>query len=237
MAKKVPQIIEQQIQFWMRKEAAEKGVLLPNTKFPIITISREFGAKGAALAAELGLKLGFKVWDKDLLELISKNIGSDKEFIKSLDESRRGLLEDTIFGFIHHRETNLSYLIFLIKAVRALEKFGNNIIVGRGANYICQNPDSFHVRVVCPLKKRIQNYARDYQITRNEASEIIQKKDADRENFARYNFNQQVSNSSDYDLIINSNTYSLTEMAELVIRAYEIKTGFKISRLEKVGVV
>ncbi|MEQ8524284.1 cytidylate kinase-like family protein [Gracilimonas sp.] len=237
MSKKVPQITEQQIQFWIRKEAAQKGVPVPNKKFPIITISRQFGAKGAALATELGTQLGFKVWDKDLLELISKNIGSDKEFIKSLDESRRGLLEDTIFGFIHHRETNLSYLIFLIKAVRALEKFGNGIIVGRGANYICQHKDSFHVRVVCPLKKRIQNYAQDYQIPKVEASEIIMKKDTERENFTKYNFNQEINNSSDYDLIINSNTYSITEMAELVIRGYEIKTGFKISTLKKVGIV
>ena len=237
MAKKAHQIIEQQIQFWMRKEAAQKGVPIFDSRLPIITISREFGAKGAALAAELGKQLGFKVWDKDLLELISKNIGSDKEFIKSLDESRRGLLEDTIFGFIHHRETNLSYLIFLIKAVRALEKFGNSIIVGRGANYICQNKPSFHVRVVCPLKIRTENYARDHQVTKNEASEIILKKDTDRENFTAHNFNRNINNASDYDLIINSGTYDLKEMSELVIKAYELKTGFKLLKLKQAGVV
>ncbi|MBO6584826.1 MAG: cytidylate kinase-like family protein [Gracilimonas sp.] len=231
MAKKAAQIIEQQVQFWMRKEAAQKGVPVSNSKRPIITISREFGAKGAALAEELGRRLEFKVWDKDLLELISKNIGSNKEFIKSLDESRRGLLEDTIFGFIHHRETNLSYLLFLIKAVRALEKFGSNIIVGRGANYICKIPDSFHIRVVCPLNKRIQNYARAYQITKKEASEFILKKDADRQHFSKYNFNQDSGNASDYDLILNSGTFSLSEMAEIAVQAYEMKTGTKVAEM------
>lgn len=233
MAKKVPQMIEQQIQFWMRKESPGKEILSSKKKLPVITISREFGAKGAAFAAELGTRLGFKVWDKDLLALISENIGSKKEFIKSLDESRRSLLEDTIFGFINHRETNLSYLIFLVKAVRALEKFGNNIIVGRGANYICQNQNSFHIRVVCPFKTRVRNYARDHQIPRNEASDIIMKKDAERESFTKYNFNRDISNASDYDLTINSETYTMDEMAEIVMCAYELKTGFKVSKTKK----
>ncbi len=236
MAKKVPQMIEQQIQFWMRKESPKKDFPSSNKKLPVITISREFGAKGAALAAELGNRLGFKVWDKDLLELISENIGSKKEFIKSLDESRRSLLEDTIFGFINHRETNLSYLIFLVKAVRALEKFGNNIIVGRGANYICQKENSFHVRVVCPFKTRVRNYSRDHLIPRNEASDIILKKDADRENFTKYNFNRNISNSSDYDLNINSGTYTIEEMAEIVIAAYEMKTRCKVPKAKKKSV-
>lgn len=237
MAKKVPQLIEQQIQFWMRKESAEKPLRFLNKKLPVITVSREFGAKGAALAGELGIKLGFKVWDKDLLTIVSESIGTNKEFIASLDESRRSLLEDTIFGFINHRETNLSYLIFLVKAVRTLEKFGNSIIVGRGANYICQNKNSFHVRVVCPLKKRVQNYAREHQIPKNEASDIILKKDADRENFTRYNFNRDISNSSDYDLTINSDTYTMDEMADIVIRAYELKTGYNLSKAKKAAVL
>lgn len=237
MAKKVPQLIEQQIQFWMRKESADKPLRFPNKKLPVITVSREFGAKGAALATELGNKLGFKVWDNDLLTVISENIGSNKDFIALLDESRRNLLEDTIFGFINHRETNLSYLIFLVKAVRALEKFGNNIIVGRGANFICQNKNSFHVRVVCPFKIRVQNYARDHQVPKNEASDIILKKDADRENFTSYNFNRDISNSSEYDLTINSDTYTMAEMVELVIRAYELKTAVNLSKSKKAAII
>ncbi|MEX0845998.1 MAG: cytidylate kinase-like family protein [Balneolaceae bacterium] len=228
MAKKVTQMIEEQIQFWTRKRSAEKSPALSGKKYPIITISREYSAQGSVLADKLGEMLGFKVWDKDLLVIISEKLGSSQEFIKSLDESRRGFLEDTIFGFMHHRETNLHYLLYLVKAVRALERFGNNIIVGRGANYICQKPTSLHIRVVCPIKDRVERYAPENNMPREKAMEFMKKKDADRANFVLHNFNREVANPSDYDLVLNSSSYTMDEMVELVINAYELKTGVKI---------
>lgn len=227
MAKKVAQMIEEQIHFWTRKNSTEKSFTYVGKKLPLITVSREFGARGAALASKLETRLGFKVWDKDLLEIISEKIGSSKEFIKSLDEARRGLLEDSIFGFMRQRETNLNFLLYLVKTVRTLERLGNNIIVGRGANYICQNPASFHVRIVCPLKTRIELYARRENLPKDDATELILMKDAERANFIKYNFNKDVTNSSDYDLVINSATYTLDEMADLVIASYELKTKQK----------
>ncbi len=230
MSKKVNQMIEEQILFWMKKNTAAKNTTYTRRKLPIITVSREFGANGAALATKLGDRLSFKLWDRDLLVIISEKLGSSEDFIKSLDEARRGFLEDTIFSFMHQRETNLNYLIYLVRAVRALERYGNNIIVGRGANYICQNPDSFHIRVVCPLKKRIIRIAGKQGISIDEATQTVLKKDLERANFVKHNFNRDVANPNDYDLVINSGSFSLEEMAELSIKAYEAKTGLQLNR-------
>lgn len=227
MAKKISQMIEEQINFWNRQISPDKTKSFSGKKYPIITISREFGAPGAALGSLLSQMLGFKVWDKDLLKVISERLGSSQEYIKSLDESRRGMLEDTIFGFMHQRETNLHYLLYLVKAVRALERYGNNIIVGRGANYICQKPDSLHLRVVSPLKTRVDNYAQEEEISKEKAMSIINKKDEERARFIKHNFNRDLAKSSDYDLIMNTKTYSLEDMAELTLKAYEIKTGLR----------
>jgi cytidylate kinase len=230
MAKRIPQLIEQQVHFWSRKKNAEKGYKPTAKKFPLITVSREFGAKGAALAHALGNEIQFKVWDKDLLSVISDEIGRSEHFIKALDETRRGLLEDTIFGFMNLRETNLNYLICLVKTVEALEKMGNNIIVGRGANYISKSDLSFHVRVVRPLKKRTQDYANQEGLPKNIANEIVLAKDEERKSFISYNFKRNVDDASDYNLVLNSNTYTLEQMIEIIVNAYEMKTGFKLAR-------
>lgn len=234
MAKKVPQIIEEQVQFWMRKKSAEKKFSFPEKKMPVITISREFGAKGAALAELLGDQLGFKVWDKDLLTVISDEIGASKEFIKSLDEARRSMVEDTIFGFMNQKGTNLNYLIFLVKTVRMIEKYGNSIIVGRGANYICRSSRALHVRIVAPLRKRVADYAKAKGISKMKASGIVLQKDEERKSFTQYNFSRDLGNPSDYDLLINSDTYSLEEMAKIVLQAYELKTKIKMNGVRKV---
>lgn len=235
MSKKVPQIIEEQVQFWMRKKSAEKNFTYPGKKMPVITISREFGARGAALAGLLGDQLGFKVWDKDLLTVISNEIGASKEFVRSMDEARRSLVEDTIFGFMNQKGTNLNYLIFLVKTVHMIEKYGNSIIVGRGANYICKSPKSFHLRVVAPLRKRIEDFAKANDLSKMEASGIVLQKDEERKSFTQYNFSRDLGNPSDYDLLINSETYSLAEMAEVVTHAYRLKTKMNSHSKKKTG--
>lgn len=223
MSRKIPQIIEEQIRLWTRKNITKSSMPGSGPYKPIITVSREFGAKGARLAKELSHVFGFKVWDKEILGVISEKLGRSEAFLEALDEARRGLLEDTIFGFMNQRGTNLNYLITLVKVVRALEDYGNNIIVGRGANYICQNPRSFHIRICCPLNARIERYAREHGLTKAEASDVITLKDQERQQFAQYNFNRDVNNASDYDLVLNSNTYTIEQMTELVKQAYQFK--------------
>lgn len=224
MAKKVAQMIEEQLQFWrMSHPESRKGKSLAK-KQPVITISREFGAKGALLANELGTKLGFKVWDKEILDIISQKLGSSSEYLQALDENTRNLLEDTIFGFMNHKGTNLNYQIYLVKAIRSIEDHGNSIIIGRAANFICRNPHSLHVRVVCPLEERIKRYSVSNNISLKQARTTIQQKDLERENFTLFNFNRDVEQASHYDLILNSARFSMDEMVEVVMQAYKLKT-------------
>ncbi|MEQ9309056.1 MAG: cytidylate kinase-like family protein [Balneolaceae bacterium] len=223
MAKKVAQMIEEQVQFWRLKNSSKATFPASVKHLPIITVSREFGARGAEIATILGHKLGFKVWDKDLLDVISIKLGSNKEYMQSLDENRRSLLEDTIFGFMNQKGTNLNYFIYLVKAIRSIENIGNSIIVGRGANFICRNSNSFHIRVVSPLEKRVKYYAQKEGISSKNSLEIITKKDSERANFITRNFNKNIDASSNYDLVITSGSFDLDTVAEIISTAYTCK--------------
>lgn len=225
MAKKLSQIVEEQIREWRHRNALDNYASSSKEKYPVITISREFGARGAALAEVLGREIDFKVWDKELLQAIAKELGSDNKFLKTLDERRRQAVEDTVAGFLNNIQTNVSYLRSLIRVVKTIEEHGNGIIVGRGANFICQNPASFHVRVVCRLKDRIVGYAERENLRLDEVRHIVEQKDRERAEFINRNFHKDVSAPSEYDLLINSKTFSLEEMAALVQQAYEKKTG------------
>lgn len=229
MGRKVTQIVEDQFKSW-RHQNRNRIPSKAKSKFhPIITISREFGALGAALAQVLGKKLGFKVWDKELLHAIADELGSDEKLLETVDERRRNPVEDNLLGFMNNLHTNVNYLLSLNRVVKTVDKLGGSIIVGRGACYICKNDSSFHIRVVAPLSKRIAGYAGRENITHEKAREIINQKDTERADFVKYSFNRDVGNPSDYDLVINSDTYTLEEMADIVIRAYEIKVGFSVS--------
>lgn len=232
MARILHKIIEEQIKSWeLDSSSKNKSIASKGKPYPVITISREFGARGAALAVLMGEKIGFKVWDKDILQAIAEKLGSSQKYLKTLDESRRMLIEDVVVGFMKNVNTNVNYLRTLNRLIRTIEHKGNSIIVGRGANYICRSPQSFHVRIVSPIEKRAEGYAEREGISKNEALSIIRKTDAERAEFVRYYFKHDVAKPSDYDIVLNSGIYSLQDMMKIIIEAYERKNEFRLKIL------
>lgn len=229
MARKVEQIIEEQISNWKRRSS----LLIKQSKstpiYPVITISREFGALGAAVAAEIEKKVGFKVWDKDLLIAITNELGGGIRAVELLDEKKQQTLEETITGFIRNMPTSSTYLRSLIKVVHTVEEFGNSVIVGRGANYICQKKGVLNVRVVCPLRDRVERYAKREKISQNKAQSIIENKEKERNEFVKLNFNRDQTTASDYDLVLNSKEFTPAQMADIVIDAYNKKNGTQLN--------
>ena len=83
---KIDQLISEQVLTWSkREELSEKSKEKPGD-WPVISISREFGARGRSLARELKKRIGFNVWDNELLSAIAEEAGSDERFLSSLDE-------------------------------------------------------------------------------------------------------------------------------------------------------
>lgn len=223
MGRKITQIVEEQINTWRHQNPPDYQSKSRKESKPIITVSREFGARGAALGRLMGEKMGFKVWDKELLLAIADELGSSEKMLETVDERLRKPVEDAVAGYLKNINTNVNYLLSLIRVVKTIETYGDCIIVGRGANYICQKESSFHIRIVCPLQKRVVEYANREDISKDEALSTIQKKDTERADFIKYNFNKDIDNASDYDLLLNSGTYSLEEMADIAYDAYKKK--------------
>jgi len=231
MPRNIARIIEEQINSWKFENTVAKSRPSSQKKYPIITVSREFGARGAALGEYLGELIGFKVWDKELLEAIANEMGEGIRTIETLDERRMQMMEDTVTGFLANIPTNMTYLRSLIRVVKTIESYGNGIIVGRGANYICKNPGAFHVRVVSPLNKRIIEFAARQNISLEEAKLTVERKDREREEFIKKNFHRNVEEPTDYHLILNSGEFTIDQMVSIVLKAYKKRTGREIKKM------
>ncbi len=231
MARNLTKIVEDRIRTWEHASSKNRFTIVKGKKLPVISISREFGGRGAALAKLIGEKTGLKVWDDELLQAIADELGSNEEFLATLDERRREFVEDAVLGFLKNKNTNTNYLRTLIKVVKEIEEHGNSIIVGRGAAFISEHPKSFHLRIVSPLKTRIAGYAKRENIPENKAEEIIRKKDDERAEFVKSNFKRNVSDAATYDLVLNSGTFSLEHMMYIISRSYEYKTDSELEIL------
>lgn len=225
MPMKVSQIVDKQIKEWDHREAMISSTRQKETFFPLITISREFGALGTALAEKLGDKSGFEVWDRELLGAIADDLDSDQKLLQTLDERRKQDVEDAVSAFISDIHTNVNYFRSLIRVVKTIEEHGRSIVVGRGGHYICQKQENLNIRLVRPFRSRVKHIAEKHKIPEAEARDLVRKKDEEREDYVQRFFYKDLTEASDYDLIINTDTFSLDHAEAMVIKAYEIKTG------------
>jgi cytidylate kinase len=232
--KSIDRLISEQVLTWAKREALAKKEHKKTKFWPVITISREFGARGKYLAHEIGRRTGFRVWDKDLISAIAEESGADERFLSSLDERRRSLIDDTLHGTLMGAKlSNTQYLRSLLRVVHTVGAHGKGIIVGRGGNYIIKSPDALRIKVVCPLEKRVAYITERDDISDKEALKLINSRDKDRRDFVQHYFKRDSDNASDYDLMLNSDSFTNDQMVEMVLKAYEMKVGEAIPIIEQ----
>ncbi|MBI3071301.1 MAG: cytidylate kinase-like family protein [Deltaproteobacteria bacterium] len=217
----VARIVENQVQTWGQAERkrAEQGA---TARVPRpITISREYGALGAALGRIVSERLAFGFWDQEILQAIAKESGAREAILASLDERKRGYIDDLVEGATgRDRFSEGEFVRHLFRLVQTIAAHGSAVIIGRGANLILGPSASFRVRTVCPLEDRVRRLAAAQGLGDATARAEITRVDAERAAFVRRNFGEEVGDASSYDVVINTGTLSLEAAAELVIGAY-----------------
>lgn len=206
----------------------------PVETFPrIITVSREFGAGGARIAGRVAVDLGFQLWDDELIAYVARKADTEPSVVRELDEHPRDLLRDVVAGsFWGSRVSGAKYRSLITLAVGELAKRGGAVIVGRGANFLVEPEQALRVRVVCPLKQRVDRYARMGQVAWAEAAQHVQQKDQERELFVRHLCAEHCADPANYDLIVNTRDLSEDAAARLVTSAYRARFGAPIKQRE-----
>jgi cytidylate kinase len=70
--------------------------------------------------------------------------------------------------------------------------------------------------VVAPLEVRIGHVARNFDVSRDEAKKRVIRTESDRRAFIRKHFNADISEPTQYDLVINTENISIDTAAKTV---------------------
>jgi cytidylate kinase len=134
----------------------------------IITISREYGSGGGAIARILGERLGWKLIDDPLIAEISKNIHQPPEAVRTHEESVdpwfhrivKALWRGGFVGAATRAEDEACDAEAIArlwhKVILEAAELGECVMVGRGGQCLLQKRrDTFHVHVYAPLRERM----------------------------------------------------------------------------------
>ena len=213
----VHQIVEEQMKRWqiLHTEKVEEEATVPS-----VTLSREPGSGGRVVAQKLAERLEFDLFYQEVLHEIANRAEVSKQMLATLDERGLSILEDWISSLVYDRHLwPDEYLKHLMNVIGTIGKHGRAIIVGRGANFILPPEQRFRVRVTAPQKLRIQNVARDYNISAEEAKRRIIKTESNRKAFIRKYFNADIADPNNYDLVINTSTLNIDSVTDIIAAA------------------
>jgi cytidylate kinase len=222
-------MVEQQLKKWRTLigegeglDVFDYGLEIEKVKGgPVITISREPGSGGSEIARKLATDLSMDLMGGQIIQHVAESARMSRKVIESLDE-KEVTMRDTLLNTLF-RDRHLwpdEYLQHLTKVIATIGRYGNVIIVGRGANYILPQEGAFRVRIIAPLEYRIRRIMEDRKYDRAQAEQYVVKKENDQKSFVRKYFNADVADPNQYDIIINTGKVTVEGGAEAIIAAF-----------------
>ncbi|MFM7149877.1 MAG: AAA family ATPase, partial [Gemmataceae bacterium] len=187
-----------------------------------IAISREAGSGGSNIAKELSRRLGWPLYDHELLTRISEEKGLHQKLVERLDERAMNWLEEVVESFSSSPTTSeRTYLKGLLEILAGLARVGHCIIVGRGGAQILPPETTLRVRVVAPLPQRVAKIEESMHFNHDQAAKWVEHTDRDRKKFIERHFQTNPSDPLGYDLVLNTERLSMEECAAIIIKAAE----------------
>lgn len=198
-----------------------------------IAISRQAGARGADVARATGERLGWPVYDRELLEKIARELGLHPESLEGFDEKRVGWLREFMESFSSQPSlSQIAYIHHMVEVLISLAADGNCVIVGRGAAQILPEPTTLRVRMVGPRPLRIASIQERMHLDGDAAARWVDVHDRERSLFVKEHFNKDPDDASLYDLVLNSNEFTDEGCIEMILAAL---TQVKAARARRLG--
>jgi len=218
-------IINRQLLRWEleHKKLEEEAHEHPHP-LPIITVSRQTGSRASYFASRLALKLGYPRLDRQIIDAICTSSGYRKRIVESLDAHFRSDIQVMVDSLFTGQSVDSSdYVKHLARVILSMSRLGGVVVVGRGSNYILGPKRGVHLRVVCPMEKRIENLIKYKGLSRREAIDLIEESDEQRGQFVSKVFHRDINDPHYYDVVFNSALIDVEEMVETAVMAINAK--------------
>jgi cytidylate kinase len=197
-----------------------------------IAISREAGSRGGTIARRAARRLGWEVYNQELLEYVAQEGAFRQDIAENLPPVAAQWVEARLETLL--REQNLSKhpsLRDLARLILALGSRGEVVLIGRGAGSILPPVSTLHVRIMAPLQDRIAYMSQWLRLTPEEAADLVELRDRRRAEFIATHFHRQPGDIYQYDLLLNSSLLGEELCADLIAQAAQAKREARLQAL------
>ncbi len=201
----------------------DRGAAPPVRSVPAgltVAVSRESGSRGGTIARRVARKLGWQIYDQELLEYMAQEVAVRQGVLEGLQGPAGAWVEERMDRLL--REQNLSQHPLvgdLARVVLSLGAQGGVVLIGRGSGSILPRETTLNVRIVAPQAERVAYMSQWMRLTQEEAAERVASRDRMRNEFVATHFHRHPGDIHQYDLVLNTSLLGEDVCAELIAQA------------------
>jgi cytidylate kinase len=185
-----------------------------------VTISRQAGAGGAEIARLVGDRLGWKVFDKNLLDQVAQRFHESRLMLDLVDETPGNWAFDVLGTWMDRSLiTHQRYMAHVTRVIQSLGRSGSGVFVGRGAQFMLPREQTLAVRIVAPERWRLERIMKLKNLGLGKARQFLRQTDEGRNEFIQRFFRHDIQRPELYDLVINVEHFGLDGAAEFILLA------------------
>ncbi len=197
----------------------------------LITISREYGAGGSAVAARVAATLGWHVVDNELVEEVARRAGLSAAEVERREE-RGATFPERVARALAAATPEMTgdlplapdaaeaRLVRITEQVVAEAAADHAVLVGRAAAAVVdRTAEVLHVRLVAAVDYRAGIIARRNGVSDDEARRQIKDIDAHRARYHREYYHRDWSDPHLYHLVLNTGWLGIERAAAVVVAA------------------
>lgn len=192
----------------------------------IITISREFGSGGRSIGKLVAEKLGYRFYDRELVNKVAERSGFSTEFIEESGEyaSARSSLLFALATASQYSADGLSMhdrlYIEQTKIIEEIAGEGECVIVGRCADFILREwKNCLHVFIHADMESRAKRIVERYGESDKSPEKRLAEKDQKRKVYYKNYTGRSWGQAQNYDVCLNSGVLGVEACADLIVQA------------------
>ena len=187
----------------------------------VITINRMFGSNGRIIGKALAEELGFKFYDKELIEMASKEKNIPFDEFARVDERKAS---QWLYPVDYELQMNPEYhfvpmndVLFDLQRKIILDAAEKEdcVIVGRCANHILDNK-CLSVFIHAPFEYRVQTVIERTGREEKSAQKLVKKVDKERRTYYEYFTDKKWKDISQYHLAFDSSKFEQDKIIQMI---------------------
>lgn len=224
-SRQIDAMIERQIRNWeiagRQKIETAAPVVRPVEEF--VALSRNAGLAVDDITDALRTRLGWPVFDRELLQAMSGNDAVRQRLYAAMEERDLSWLEECLRGIGAEGPTARNdYFHRVREAVLALARRGHAIFVGRAVDLILPKQVGLRVRLTASHDYCVRQYAAQAGISTAAAEQEIEATERERAKFVHNHFGVEATDPTRYDLIINMERFTTKQTVDIILAALKL---------------